>query len=327
MMGPRTDLPTTMRAVRMADFGPPEGLRVEEMPIPERRPDNDVLVEVHAAGVNPFDTKIRRGWLRGLFPHQPGHVLGGDVAGVVVDKGFDVSEVEIGDRVYGLIDTLRPGAYAEYAVVSAYQLRRMPRNLSFEEAAAVPMAACTAWYGLVTLGGVGPGKRVLVQAGAGGVGSFAVQIAKHHGAWVAATCSAENMDYVRSLGADEVVDYRAERFAERLRGIDVVLDVIGGEVNLDSYKVLKPGGVLLVVLRGDPVEMGNRERLMAEHGVTTKVVAFSAQPQILDELRPLFESGAIRPPNLTVLPLDQAAEAHRMAESGRARGKIVLRVR
>lgn len=319
--------PPAMRAVRMRDYGPPEMLELADIPLPERRPDIDVLVEVHAAGVNPFETKLRRGWLRGLFPLAPGHVLGNDIAGVVVDKGFDVSEFEIGDRVYGLIDTLRPGGYAEYAAVSSYQLRRMPANLSFAQAAAVPMAACTAWYGLVTLGGLAPGKRVLVQAGAGGVGSFAVQIAKAHGAWVAATCSTANLDYVRGLGADAVIDYTQDRFCDRLSDIDIVLDVIGGETNLACYKVLKPGGVLLVVLRGDPVEMANRDRLMAEHGVTTKVVAFSAQPQILDELRPLFERGAIRPPQLTVLPLAEAAEAHRLAETGRTRGKIVLQVR
>lgn len=326
-MGPRFEGPAAMKAVRMREYGPPETLELVEAPLPERRPDNDVLVEVHAAGVNPFETKLRRGWLQMLFPLQPGHILGNDIAGVVVDKGFDVSEFEIGDRVYGLIDTLRPGGYAEYAAVSSYQLRRMPANLSFAEAAAVPMAACTAWYGLVTLGGLAPGKRVLVQAGAGGVGSFAVQIAKAHGAWVAATCSAANADYVRSLGADQVIDYTAGNFCDGLSDIDIVLDVIGGETNLACYKVLKPGGVLLVVLRGDPVEIGNRARLMAEHGVTTKEVAFSAQPQILDELRPLFESGTIRPPNLTLLPLDQAAEAHRRAESGHTRGKIVLQVR
>ena len=326
-MATEAQTPRTMRAVRMRDFGTPDTLAVEEIPVPERRPDVDVLVEVHAAGVNPFDTKIRRGWLRGLFPHAPGHVLGCDVAGVVVDKGFDVSEVEVGDRVYGLIDALKPGAYAEYAVVNSYQLRRMPSNLSFEEAAAVPMAACTAWYGLVTLGGLAPGKRVLVQAGAGGVGSYAIQIAKHFGAWVATTCSAENADYVRALGADQVIDYKAQDFCAELSDIDIALDVIGGQVNLDCYKVMKRGGVLLVVLRGDPVEIGNRERLMAEHGVTTKIVAFSAQPQILDELRPLFESGAIKPPAIKVLPLDQAADAHAQAETGRARGKIVLKVR
>jgi len=321
------EAPKTMRGVAMTGYGPPEVLEVGQVPRPRMRPDNEVLVEVHAAGVNPFETKLRRGWLHMLFPLEPGHVLGNDVAGVVVDKGFDVSEFEVGDRVYGLIDTLRSGAYAEYVAANSYALRRMPANLGFEEAAAVPMAACTAWYGLVNLGRVGPGKRVLVQAGAGGVGSFAIQIAKHFGAWVAATCSTANVDYVRSLGADEVIDYTKQKFGDVLSDIDIALDVIGGEVNLDCYKALKRGGTLLVVLRGDPVEMANRERLMAEHGVTTKVVAFSAQPQILDELRPLFESGAVRPPQLRVLPLEAAAEAHRLVETGRTRGKVVLKVR
>lgn len=317
----------TIRAVVMDGHGTPDVLKLADVPPPPMMPHNDVLVDVHAAGVNPFDTKLRRGWLAMLFPLKPGHVLGQDVAGVVAAKGFDVSEFEVGDRVWGLIDPMRPGAYAEQVAVTSYMLRKMPANLSFEEAAGVPMAACTAWFGLVNLAGVGPGKRVLVHAGAGGVGSFAVQIAKHFGAWVAATCSTANVDHVRSLGADEVVDYTRESFAERLSDIDIVLDVIGGQTNLDSYRVMRRGGTLLVVLRGDPVEMGNRDRLTAEHGVTTKVVAFSAQPEILDLLRPLFESGALRVPPTTVLPIEEAAEAHRMVETGRTRGKIVLKVR
>jgi NADPH:quinone reductase-like Zn-dependent oxidoreductase len=321
------ELPEMMTAVTMTGHGPPEMLTIAQVPLPSRRADNDVLVEVHAAGINPFELKLRRGWLAGLFPLAPGHVLGCDVAGVVVDKGFDVSEFEIGDRVCGLIDTMRSGSYAEYTAVTSFLLRKMPTNLSFAEAATVPMAACTAWYGLVELGGIGPGSRVLVQAGAGGVGSFAIQIAKAKGAWVATTCSAGNADYVRSLGADDVIDYANENFWEKLSDIDVVIDVIGGETNLNSYKVLRRGGVLLVVLRGDPVEIQNRGRLMAEYGVTTKIVAFSAQPQILDLLRPMFESGAIKPPKIQTFALAEASAAHARLDSGHIGGKLVLTVR
>ena len=322
-----TTLPETMRAVQLTGHGPPEMLQVMQIPLPGRRADNDVLVEVHAAGVNPFEAKLRRGWLAGLFPLAPGHVIGSDVAGVVVDKGFDVSEFAIGDRVYGLIDTLRSGSYAEYTSVTSFLLRRMPANLSFAEAATVPMAACTAWYGLVELGGIGPGNRVLVQAGAGGVGSYAIQIAKAKGAWVATTCSSAKADYARSLGADQVIDYTAGDFADAVKDIDVVLNVIGGESILSSYRVLKPGGILLVVLRGDAVEIENAQRLQAEHRVTRKIVAFSAQPQILDTLRPLFEDGTIRPPRIETLPLDRAAEAHARVDAGGLTGKLVLTVR
>jgi NADPH:quinone reductase-like Zn-dependent oxidoreductase len=222
---------------------------------------------------------------------------------------------------------MRSGSYAEYVSAPSYLVRKMPSNLSFEEAAAVPMAACTAWYGLVDLGRIGPGSRVLVQAASGGVGAFAVQIAKAHGAWVAATCSTRNVDFVRSLGADAVIDYTQANFCDQLTDIDVALDVLGGQVNADCYKVLKQGGTLLVVLRGDQVELGHRWELMAKHGVTTKEVAFSAQPDILDKLRPLIEAGKVRVPIETVLPLADAAKAHAMLDAGKRQGKIVLKAR
>jgi NADPH:quinone reductase-like Zn-dependent oxidoreductase len=320
-------LPQTMRAVTMEGYGGPDTLTLRDVPLPPRRMDNDVLVEVHAAGVNPFETKLRRGFLHQLFPLSPNHVLGSDIAGTVAAVGFDVHQFQPGDRVWGLVDTLRSGGYAEYCAVNALLLRKMPENLSFEEAATVPMAGSTAWFGLVNLAQVQPGQRVLVHAGAGGVGAFGIQIAKHLGAWVATTCSAEKADFCRELGADQVIDYRAGDFRDAVRDIDVVLDPIGGETNLKSYEVMKPGGTLLVILRGDQVEMSNRERLMAEHGVNTKVVAFSAAPEILDLMKPLFEAGVLKAPLQTVLPLDQAAEAHRMMESGRTKGKVVLKVR
>ncbi len=320
-------LPETMQAIAMAGYGEPDVLQLQTVPLPPMRRDNDVMVEVHAAGVNPFEAKLRRGWLRMLYTLEPGTILGKDVAGVVAAAGFDVHEFAPGDRVWGLIDTMRPGAYAEYTAVTAYALRKMPANLSFEQAAAVPLAGCTAWFAMVEMANVQPGQRVLIHAGAGGVGSFAIQIAKYLGAWVATTCSAGNADYVRSLGADEVIDYAAEDFRTRLSDIDVVLDTIGRETNHRSYEVMRRGGTLLSVLRGDPMEIENRERLMAQYGVTTKVVVFSMQPDILDKLAALFESGALQVPALTVLPLAQAAEAHRQIDTGHTRGKIVLKVR
>ncbi len=319
----------TMRAVVMESFGPPDGLVVRDVSRPAMMPHNEVLVEVHAAGTNPFETKLRRGWFQGMFPVSPPHILGQDVAGVIVAKGFDVSglELDVGDRVWGLLDPAKPGAYAEYVAAPSYLIRRMPANLSFAEAASVPMAGCTAWFGLADLAGVKRGDRVLVHAGAGGVGSFGIQIAKRLGAWVAATCSTDNIDYVRSLGADQVIDRTTTDFAEVLQDIDVVLDPIGGETNLKSYTVLKRGGTLLVVLRGDQMEMGNRDRLMAKYGVMTKIVAFSARPDILDSLRGAFEAGALRAPKLAILPLDQASTAHTQLETGHTHGKIVLAVR
>jgi len=323
-MTQETELPQTMRAALLTGYGEPDVFRLEDVPLPQPAPHNEVLVEVRAAGLNPFEAKLRRGWLAGLFPLPLPHVMGTDVAGVVVQKGFDVSEFEIGDKVYGLLDPVRQGSYAGYVAAPSYLVRKMPANLDFAEAAAVPMAACTAWYGLVDLAGIGPGSRVLVQAASGGVGAFAVQIAKQRGAWVAATCSAANRAFVEGLGADQVIDYAAQRLSEAVSDLDVVLNCIGGETALESYKVLKRGGQLLIVLRGDQVELEARERMMKEHGVTTREVVFSAQPQILDELRPLIEDGRIKVHLEKRIPFEQVAEAHRMIDAGRRRGKLVL---
>jgi NADPH:quinone reductase-like Zn-dependent oxidoreductase len=323
-MNPGPELPQTMRAALLTGYGGPEMLKTADVPLPTYAPHNEVLIEVKAAGLNPFEAKVRRGWLAGLFPLPLPHVLGTDVAGVVVRKGFDVSELEVGDTVYGLLDPMRQGTYAGYVAAPSYLVRRMPANLSFAEAAAVPMAACTAWYGLVTMAGIGPGSRVLVQAASGGVGAFAVQIAKAHGAWVAATCSAANRDFVQGLGADLVIDYAAQNVSEAVGDLDVVLNCIGGETALESYKVLKPGGQLLIVLRGDMVELKARHAMMAQYSVTTREVAFSAQPEILDHLRPLIEAGQIRVTLQDRIAFENVGEAHRLLDHGGRRGKLVL---
>ncbi len=318
------ELPQTMRAALLTGYGGPEMLKTADVPLPAHAPHNEVLIEVKAAGLNPFEAKIRRGWLAGLFPLPLPHVLGTDVAGVVVRKGFDVSELEVGDEVYGLLDPMKQGTYAGYVAAPSYLVRKKPANLDFAEAAAVPMAACTAWHGLVNIAGIGPGSRVLVQAASGGVGAFAVQIAKAKGAWVAATCSAANREFVLSLGADQVIDYAAESLTEAVGDLDVVLNCIGGETALESYKVLKRGGKLLIVLRGDMVEIKARHQMMAEHGVTTHEIAFSAQPEILDHLRPLIEEGRIKVHLERRIPLEAVAEAHALLDAGRRRGKLVL---
>jgi len=316
-------LPATMRAALLTGYGGPEMLSVGETALPAFAPHNEVLVKVEAAGLNPFEAKLRRGWLAMMFPCEFPKVLGGDLAGTIVAKGFDVSEFEIGDRVWGLVDAMRPGSYGEYVAAPAVLIRHMPASLSFAEAAAVPTAACTACYGLETLAGIKAGDRVLIQAGSGGVGSFAIQIAKHFGAWVATTASAANADYVRDLGADEVIDYASDDFT-RLTDIDIVLDVIGGDVGQRSFKVLKPGGTMLVVLRGDQVEMAARAANMARYSVAVKIVAFSAQPEILDALAPLFDAGTLRVPLSETFALEQVGEAHARLDAGHARGKMAM---
>ncbi len=287
----------------------------------------DVLVEVHAAGFNPFDCKLRKGWLQRFYPFAMPHILGSDFAGKVIRKGAAVWEYAEGDAVYGLQETMRDGSYAEYLAINADCLRRMPANLSFAEAASLPMVYETAWMGLHDQALLRPGERVLVQAGAGGVGSAAVQLARVLGASVAATCRAGAFDFVRSLGANVLVDYQTQSFTKQLQDFDIVFDPIGGQVNLDSYQVLRRGGRMVVVLREDKLEIENSARLCAERGVTRHVVAFEQRADVLDYIRPLFEQQLLRPVVSQVLPLADAAAAHRASDAGGARGKIVLQVR
>lgn len=316
-----------MRAITLEGFGGPDCLRLADLPRPTITPHNEVLIEVHAAAVNAFDAKLRRGSLNEVFPLPDRHVLGCDVAGIVVEKGFDVSEVEVGDRVYGLLDPMRSGAYAEYAAAKSWLVRRMPDNLDFAQAAAIPMAGCTAWIGLVDLAQVKPGTRVLVTGAGGCVGNFAVQLAKLIGAWVAAWTGQSRAGSIEPVGADLVVDCPVDRLPEMLAPVDVVLDAVGGEVNLASYAALRPGGTMLVVVRRDAVELAARDRMAARHQVSAREIIFEARPDILDRLRPLFENGELRPPPVHRFQLEQASEAHRLLELGGRAGKLVLEVR
>lgn len=302
-------------------------LRACDVARPAMRGPRDVLVEVHAAGFNPFDCKLRKGWLRRFYPFELPHVLGNDIAGVVVEKGPAVFELNVGDRVYGLQATMRWGGYAEYCAIDASFVRRIPKALSFEQAAAVPMVLETAWLGLVDLARVRAGQFVLVHGAAGGVGSMAVQLARACGATVAGTCAADAVDMVRDLGAQVVIDYQNQDFTKVLRDVDTVFDPIGGEVNLRSYEVMKAGGVLLTVLREDKLEMENRDRLCRKHDVSCKVIAFENHAVALDGAAGFFESNAIVPPVKRVVPLALTAEAHKAYDAGHARGKTVIKVK
>lgn len=315
-----------MKALVLERYGNDlDGLVWRDVPEPPCGP-HDVLVEVRAAGFNPFDCKIRKGWLQRFFPVPFPHVLGNDLAGVIVAKGPAVWGLEVGDRVYGMQDTMRWGSYAERVAVRAGNVRRMPANLSFEEAASLPMVYETAWMGLLDMAFTRPGELVLVQGASGGVGSAAVQLGRVAGAHVAATCSPDAVDFVRGLGASVVIDYKSHDFVRLLSNVDVVFDPIGGQVNLDSYQVMRRGGRMVVVLREDPLEIANRERLCAEHAVTRHEVVFDQRADVLDYIRPLFENGQLRPVVNKVLPLADAREAHRASDAGSARGKVVLKV-
>ncbi|HVS18674.1 MAG TPA: NADP-dependent oxidoreductase [Planctomycetota bacterium] len=305
-----------MRAVRMHAYGGPEVLQLEALPRPEPGP-GEVLVAVHAAGVNPVDWKIREG----AFGRQPGslpRVLGFDVAGVVAAVGEGVERLAVGDEVYGYLSLQRGGGYAEYVVAPEAELAAKPATLDFVAAAAVPLAALTAWQALIETAGLEEGQTVLVHAGAGGVGHFAVQIAVARGAKVIATASERNHAFLRELGAEQVIDYRTQRFEELVRDVDVVLDPIGGETRTRSYGVLKPGGFLVSIVGAPPPAE------LEAHGVSGAGILVRPDAKGLAELAEMIDLGALRPEVSHMLPLAEAAAAHTQSETGHTRGKIVL---
>lgn len=308
---------TTMKAVRIHSYGGPEVLHHEDAPRPVLNVD-DVLIKVHAAGVNPVDWKIRQGYMKDslTLPLIPGW----DVAGVIEEKGPEVMSLEIGDSVYARPSLFRNGAYAEYIAVKASEVALKPETLDYIQAAAVPLAGLTAWQSLFDLAHLKAGQEILIHAAAGGVGHFAVQFAKWAGAHVIVTASARNHEFLKSIGAHETIDYTTTAFEEAVHDADVVLETMGGEVWQRSWKVLKKGGIMVSTLRGP--EAGGMDAL-------NKLCAHVfVQPDALQlgEIAVLIDSGNVRPEIAKVFPLQEADQAHRASESGHTRGKIVLEV-
>ena len=308
-----------MKAVRIHSYGGPEVLRYEEAPRPAINPD-DVLIKVHAAAINPVDWKVREGYLRGFIDYELPVVLGWDVSGVVEEVGGAVTDLRVGDEVYARPDIARDGAYAEYIAARASEVALKPRSLDHVQAASVPLAALTAWASLFDAADLQPGQTVLIHAAAGGVGSFAVQLAKWKGARVIGTASAANHALLRELGADELIDYTTTRFEDVARGVDVVFDTVGGDTLARSWGVLRPGGILVGV-----VEQPD-EAAAAQRGVRSAFVFIQPDKAKLAKLAELIDAGLVRPQVSTVLPLAEARQAHEQSQSGHARGKIVLRV-
>ncbi|MFF7610945.1 NADP-dependent oxidoreductase [Streptomyces lavendulae] len=306
-----------MRAVVVSKWGGPEVLVETEAERPEPGM-GEVLVRVHAAGVNPVDWKTRESG--GLIPWGPVPAVGWDVSGTVEAVGPGVTLYRAGDEVYGMPRfPQQAGAYAEYVTAPARHLARKPASLSHVEAAALPLAALTAWQALVDTAGVSAGQRVLVHAAAGGVGHLAVQIAKARGAYVIGTASAGKHELLRALGADEVIDYRTTDFEDAVADVDVVVDAIGGDHGERSLKVLRPGGHL--------VTLPGPDGLPADPGaVHASWVLVEPDLKGLEEITALVEGGLLKPLIDTVLPLEQAAKAHEIGERGRTTGKIVLTV-
>jgi NADPH:quinone reductase-like Zn-dependent oxidoreductase len=310
----------TMKAVRIHTYGGPEVLKYEDAPRPQVSAAGEVLIRVHAAGVNPVDCAIRAGLVQEIFPVSFPWIPGWDLSGVVEDVGADVTKFNKGDEVFAIPDTTRNGAYAEYIVARESDLALKPKSLHHIRAAAVPVAAITAWNALFDTAQLQPGQRVLIHGGAGGVGHFAVQLAKRKGAHVIATASAKNHELVYELGADEMIDYQAQKFEDVARKIDIVLDSIGSDTQERSWKVLKKGGILVSIVQPPSEE---EARSVGARGA---MVQSRPDGSKLAEIAKIIDSGQLAPVINRILPLSEARRAQELSESGHAHGKIVLRV-
>jgi NADPH:quinone reductase-like Zn-dependent oxidoreductase len=307
-----------MKAMLLTGHGGPEMLRYGDAPDPTPAP-GEIVVDVHAASVNAADYKVRLGGygynLR--FPH----ILGRDFSGVVAARGDGVSDFAVGDAVFGVNDAGIEGAYAEKLAIKAAIVARKPDRLSHLQAAAVALIGITAIWAIEDTARLQRGETILIQGGAGGVAGFAIQLAKYLGATVATTTSAANVDYVRGLGADIVLDYNAVDFTKAVSGCDVVFDTVGGDVQARSYDVLKPGGRLVWVA---PAPAGFTQ---PRSDVTVLRPAVSRDRAHLERIVALLDAGAVAPPPITRYALADAAEAHRVSEARHLRGKLVLAVR
>ncbi|MBV8842134.1 MAG: NADP-dependent oxidoreductase [Bryobacterales bacterium] len=308
-----------MKAIRIHEYGGPEILRYEDAPRPQSAP-GDVLVRVHAAAVNPVDWKIRAGYVRDWLKYKLPMIPGWDFSGVVEEAGPDAGAWKKGDEVYARPDLARDGAYAEYIAVRASEIAAKPKSIDHVQAAAIPLAALTAWQALFDAAGLSAAQKVLIHAAAGGVGHFAVQLAKWKRAFVAGTASARNHDFLKSLGADQLIDYTSVRFEDVAREFDVVLDTMAGETRDRSWSVLKKGGILVTIL-GQPSEEDAKA-----HGVRAAGVFVQPSQTELDQIAALVDSGTLKPYIQAVFPLAEAAKAHELSQTNHVLGKIVLKV-
>ena len=313
----RADETPMMKAVVAHQYGAPEVLKFEEIPRPEPK-ENEALVRVIASGVNPADPLTLSGkYAREFGTHLP-LIPGYDIAGIVEKTGANITKLKIGEAVYGY--PTFGGGWADYVTVKEYEVAAKPKSLNFVEAAAVPMGALTAWQALVDTAHLHPGQTILIHGGSGGVGSFAVQIAKARGARVIATASTANQDLLKQLGADAAIDYTKTRFEDVVKDVDAVLDPVGKETLARSYGVVKKGGIVMsLVARPDPVELKKHEI----HGA-----GISSHPDADDlaEIAQLIDAGKIKPIVTQVLPLSEAIAAEQQAATHHTRGKVVLRI-
>jgi len=307
-----------MKAVVINEYGGESVLNYTDVERPEPKAD-EVLVKVHVAGVNPADWKIRDG-MGEMFGFKLPLILGGDIAGIVEEVGISVENFKKGDAVYGMTLSSLSGGYAEYAVAKLDAIALKPESLDFENAAAIPIAALTAWQAMFDLANLSSGQRILITGASGGVGSMAVQLAKAKGAFVIGTASGRNEKFVRDLGADEFVDYTAQPFEEVVKDVDVVFDTVGGDTQERAFQTLKKDGFLVTSAQTPSEEKAK------EFGVEAAFVFCKPSANQLIEINRLIDEGKLKIHVETFLPLTEVKKAHQLSQSGRTRGKIVLRV-
>jgi len=304
-----------MKVIRIHEFGDPEVLKYEE--IPEPQPGHgEVRIKVIAAGVNPLDWKIRRGYL-GELPLPM--TMGIDVAGIIDALGQGATLFQPEEQVFAKV-SIGQGGYAEYTVVDSKQVAPKPKSIGFIESAAIPTAGLAAWQALFDIARLEKGQSILIHGAAGGVGTFAVQFAKWKGAHVIGTASGENREFLESIGADEVIDYKTQKFEEEVKNLDVVLDTVGGDTFERSWGVLKPGGFLVSTVAIIP------EGAPEKYGVRAQTLVTTPDGKELAQIAAIIDEKQIKPVVTTVLPLKEAKKAHEMNETRHTRGKIVLRV-
>ncbi|HWH61960.1 MAG TPA: NADP-dependent oxidoreductase [Ginsengibacter sp.] len=333
-----------MKAFIVNRYGKKEKIHLTEIAEPVVK-ENDVLVQVYSAGVNLLDSKLRNGEFKMILPYKVPFILGHDVSGVVMKVGSNVTKFKVGDEVYARPADYRIGTFAEFISINENDLASKPKNLSMEEAASIPLVGLTAWQALVEKANLKKGQKVFIQAGSGGVGSFAIQLAKHLGATVATTTSTENINMVKNLGADIIIDYKKEDFETTLEDYDVVLNSQDRKTLEKSLKVLKTGGkvisisgppdpdfgqvinanwLLKIVLKFLSAGIRKKARLL---GVGYSFLLMRAQGEQLNKITELIESGAIKPVMDKVFPFEKTNEAMSYVETGRAKGKVVIKVR
>ncbi len=309
-----------MKAVVIEQYGDENQLQLKEVPDPVPGP-KQVVVKLKATSINPIDWKLREGYLKQMMDWEFPIIIGWDAAGVITEVGDEVTEWKIGDEVFARPDTTRFGTYAEYTAIDDHLLAPLPTGISFEEAASVPLAGLTAWQALFDHGQLKAGEKVLIHAGAGGVGTLAIQLAKNAGAHVITTASSKNAEFLTSLGADEVIDYKTTSFVDVVSDVDLVFDTMGGEIQSDSFKVLKEGSGRLISIVGQP-----DEKLAEQHRVVAKSIWLQPDGKQLQQFGKLMEERKVNAIVGTTIPFSEEGlrEAHRLSATHHAKGKIVI---